>query len=101
MVENENNATPHICKEILEKNEVVFITRINKEKAIEILKTYEQARFHEEANCLLIGNYNNKINTTKKVAIISLRFSSWIFERLSIGSLLRILCQNPKGRVIL
>ena len=36
-----------LAKEILEKNEVVFITRINKDKAIEILKIYKEARFHE------------------------------------------------------
>jgi len=32
---------------------------------------YEDARFYEEANCLTIGKNLNKINTNKKVAIIS------------------------------
>jgi len=32
---------------------------------------YDDARFYEEANCLIIGKNQNKINTNKKVAIIS------------------------------
>ena len=53
------------------KNEVVFITRINNEKAIDLLELYEDARFYEEAKCLIIGKNLNKFNTNKKVAIIS------------------------------
>ena len=56
---------------ILRKNEVVFITRINNEKANYLLNLYDDARFYEEANCLTIGKNLNKINTNKKVAIIS------------------------------
>ena len=60
-----------VTKEVLEKKEVVFITRINKQKAIHLLDMYTDAIFHEEANCLTIGENENKISTTKKVAIIS------------------------------
>ncbi len=56
---------------VLSKNEVVFITRINCEKATGLLDLYDDARFYEEANCLIIGKNLNKINTKKKVAIIS------------------------------
>ncbi len=60
-----------VSKEVLEKKEVVFITRINKQKAIHLLEMYDNARFYEEARCLLIGENLNKLNTNKKVAIIS------------------------------
>ncbi len=60
-----------LTENVLGKNEVVFITRINSEKASELLDLYDKARFYEEANCLIIGKNLNKINTKKKVAIIS------------------------------
>ena len=60
-----------LCGNVLSKNEVVFITRINSEKANYLLDLYDDARFHEEANCLIIGKNLNKINTNKKVALIS------------------------------
>ena len=60
-----------ISKSVLSKNEVVFITRINSEKAIDLLDGYDDARFYEEAKCLIIGENLNKIKTNKKVAIIS------------------------------
>jgi len=44
-----------LTENVLGKNEVVFITRINYEKAKEILDLYDDARFYEEANCLTIG----------------------------------------------
>jgi len=56
---------------VLSKNEVVFITRINSEKANNLLDLYDDARFCEEANCLIIGDNLNKLTTNKKVAIIS------------------------------
>ena len=56
---------------VLSKNEVVFITRINSEKANYLLGLYDDARFYEEANCLIIGKNLSKIDTNKKVAIIS------------------------------
>jgi len=60
-----------LSESVLSKNEVVFITRINNEKANYLLDLYGDARFYEEANCLIIGENLNKINTNKKVAIIS------------------------------
>jgi len=60
-----------LSESVLSKNEVVFITRINSEKANYLLDKYKDARFYEEANCLIIGKNQNKINTNKKVAIIS------------------------------
>ena len=60
-----------LSENVLGKNEVVFITRINSDKAIKILDLYQNARFYEEAKCLIIGENLNKINTDKKVAIIS------------------------------
>ena len=60
-----------LSENVLSKNEVVFITRINSEKANYLLDLYDDARFNEEANCLIIGKNLNKINTNKKVAIIS------------------------------
>ena len=60
-----------VSESILSQNEVVFITRINSEKANYLLDLHDDARFYEEANCLIIGENQNKINTNKKVAIIS------------------------------
>ena len=60
-----------VSKEVLEKKEVVFITRIDKEKATHLLDMYEDAIFYEEANCLRIGENIKQISTEKKVAIIS------------------------------
>ncbi len=60
-----------VTENVLGKNEVVFITRINSDKANYLLDLYDHARFYEEANCLIIGENINKINTNKKVAIIS------------------------------
>jgi len=60
-----------LSENVLSKNEVVYITRINCEKANYLLDLYDDARFYEQANCLTIGKNLNKINTNKKVAIIS------------------------------
>jgi len=60
-----------ISESVLNKNEVVFITRINSEKASDLLDSYNDARFYEEAKCLIIGENLNKLNSNKKVAIIS------------------------------
>ena len=60
-----------VSEEVLAKKEVVFITRINKEKALHLLDIYKEARFYEEANCLIIGENFNKFSTNKRVAIIS------------------------------
>ena len=60
-----------LSESVLSRNEVVFITRINSEKAITLLELHNNARFYEEAKCLIIGENLNKLNTNKKVAIIS------------------------------
>ena len=59
-----------LSETVLSKNEVVFITRINSDKANYLLDLYDDSRFYEEAKCLIIGKNMNKINTNKKVAII-------------------------------
>ena len=60
-----------LCKKVLEKNEIVFITRIQKDKAEHLLNSYQDAKFYEEANCLIIGDNVEKNFLEKKVAIIS------------------------------
>ncbi len=60
-----------VSEEVLAKKEVVFITRINEENASHLLDIYKEARFYEEANCLIIGENFNKFSTNKKVAIVS------------------------------
>ena len=60
-----------LSENVLSKNEFVFSTRINSEKANYLLDLYADSRFYEEANCLTIGKNFNKIITNKKVAIIS------------------------------
>ncbi len=60
-----------LSENVLSNNEIVFITRISSKKANELLDLYDDARFHEEAKCLIIGENLNKLNTNKKVAIIS------------------------------
>ena len=60
-----------LSEDVLSKNEVVFITRINSEKANYLLDLYDDARFYEEASCLIIGKNLDKIDTNKKVAIIA------------------------------
>ena len=60
-----------ICKKVLDKNELVFITRINFDKAKLILETYKNAEFYREASCLIIGKNFKKLSTDKKVAIVA------------------------------
>ncbi len=60
-----------LSENVLCQNEVVFVTRINSEKANYLLDLHDDARYYEEANCLIIGKNQNKLNTNKKVAIIS------------------------------
>ena len=60
-----------IVEEVLGKKEVVFITRINSDKADSILEIYQEAKYIKEAKCLIIGENSNKVATNKRVAIIS------------------------------
>ena len=48
-----------LSENVLNKNEVVFITRINSEKASALIDLYDDARFYEEAKCLIIGKVKN------------------------------------------
>ena len=48
-----------LSENVLSKKEVVFITRINSEKANDLLDLYDDARFYEEAKCLVIGKIKN------------------------------------------
>ena len=60
-----------VSKSVLDKKEVVFITRINKYKAKNLLDLYPEARYCEVANCLIIGENLKKITIEKKVAIVA------------------------------
>ena len=60
-----------ICEQVLDKNELVFITRINFDKAKLILENYKNAEFYREASCLIIGRNFKKLSTDKKVAIVA------------------------------
>ena len=60
-----------ICEQVLDKKELVFITRINFDKAKLILETYKNAEFYREASCLIIGKNLKKLSTDKKVAIVA------------------------------
>jgi len=61
----------NVAQQVLTQNEVVFITRINKEKSKPLIEIYPDAKFYNDANCLIIGESPYKLNTQKKVAIIS------------------------------
>ena len=65
------NQLKEISKLVLSKKEIVFITRINEQKASHLLNLYKEARFFNEAKCLIIGENLNKLETKKQVAIIS------------------------------
>ena len=60
-----------ISREVLNKNEVVFITRISEEKAMPLQKLYKNANFFKVAKCLVIGENPNKIQSHKSVAIVA------------------------------
>ncbi len=60
-----------VAKEVLNKGEFVFITRINETKARCLQDIYSDAIFIKDANCLVIGENVNKIQSEKTVAIVS------------------------------
>ena len=60
-----------ITKNLLENKELVFITRINLEKSKALLEIYPDAKFYNDANCIIIGQNPDQFVTQKKVAIIS------------------------------
>ena len=65
------NQLKKICKQILDKGELVFITRINFEKAQSLLDAFSNADYYKEACCLVIGKNLKKLSTDKKVAIVA------------------------------
>jgi len=60
-----------VAKEVLKKGQFVFITRISEAKASCLLDIYSNAIFYRDANCLVIGENMNKIESKKTVAIVS------------------------------
>ena len=60
-----------VVQEVLNKGEFVFITRINESKARFLQDIYSNAIFISNANCLIIGENANKVETDKTVAIVS------------------------------
>jgi len=60
-----------IAQEVLKKGEFVFITRINESKARCLQDIYANAIFIKDADCLVIGENSNKLESKKTVAIVS------------------------------
>ena len=60
-----------VAREVLKKDEFVFITRINERKAGCLQEMYSNAIYIKDANCLVIGENANKIDSEKTVAIVS------------------------------
>jgi len=60
-----------VAQEVLKKDEFVFITRINENKARCLKDIYSNAIYIKDANCLVIGENANKIQSEKTVAIVS------------------------------
>ena len=60
-----------VAQEVLKKDEFVFITRINESKAKCLKDIYSNAVYIKDANCLVIGENANKIQSEKTVAIVS------------------------------
>ena len=60
-----------ITKEVLNKNEFVFITRIEEQKANSLKSIYKNAVYFNDARCLVVGENINKVESNKTVAIVS------------------------------
>ena len=60
-----------VAQEVLKKGEFVFITRIDESKAKCLQDIYSNAIFIRDANCLVIGENINKVQSEKTVAIVS------------------------------
>ena len=60
-----------VAHEVLNKGEFVFITRINESKAKSLQDIYSNSIFIKDANCLVIGENANKIQSERTVAIVS------------------------------
>ena len=68
-----------LSENVLAKNEVVFITRINSEKANYLLDLYDDARFYEEANCLIIGKNRMPI-FTRSIKVLEDSYDCFVFK---------------------
>jgi len=60
-----------VAQEVLKKGEFVFITRIDESKAKSLQDIYSNAIFIRDANCLIIGENLNKVESEETVAIVS------------------------------
>ena len=60
-----------VAHEIVKKGEFVFITRINESKAKCLQDIFLNAIFIKEAECLVIGENAQKVESEKTVAIVS------------------------------
>jgi len=60
-----------VAQEVLKKGEFVFITRIDESKARCLQDIYSNAIFIRDANCLVIGENVNKVESEATVAIVS------------------------------
>ena len=60
-----------VTQAVLAKEQVVFITRIDENKAKSLQEIYANAIFSKEARCLVIGENSKKIQSTKSVAIVT------------------------------
>ena len=60
-----------VSKQVLEQNQVVFITRIDEVKAKLLQDIYSNALFFKDAKCLVIGENTDNYQSQKTVAIVS------------------------------
>ena len=91
-----------IAQEVLKKGEFVFITRINESKARCLQDIYANAIFIKDADCLVIGENSNKIESEKTVAIVSggssdLKVTLEVKTALTLSFILSVIfdCINP------
>ncbi len=62
----------NICNEVLNRNELVFITRIDDIKAQDLQSIYKNnVRYFRTAKCLTIGKYEKDFLSNKKVGIVA------------------------------
>ena len=61
----------NVSQQVLEQDQVVFITRIDEIKAKSLQDIYKNASFFKEAKCIVIGENEDKFQSHKTVAIVS------------------------------
>lgn len=52
-------------------DEVILVTRISREKAIEVIKVFPDTQFHEDANMLILSRKETEIKSNGKILVIS------------------------------